>query len=457
MQQDVSVAVLNAAFNAWNACATLRRSRLRNKRFAYGDQWLDTSVDASGCVMTDRERYTTGNSTPVTNNLIRNLVRTVVGRYRSQYLTDEPTDKHLRQVAADNELGELDSRALEEFLVSGCCVQRVDNVAGRVTVENVNPNHFFVNAMTDIRSWDCEIVGQLHDLSIARLLQRVAGGSRKKAQWVRHLYTYNAEQRTQAYAASIGADTQSATTFWRASEPGKCRAIEVWTLESREVTLRHNRRTAQVTIEPASRGKDDAPQTDAHWDIVTTWHCRWFSPMGDLLAEWDTPYAHHGHPFAMKFYPLIDGEVHSFVEGIIDQQKHVNRMITMLDQIMASCAKGVLLYPETALPDGFSWTDVRRVWSNTGGILPYSPQLGTEKPQQISANATDVGAFDMVRLQMQLLEDVSGVSGALQGKSTTGTTSEGLYQAQAENASMAMTDIFATFTSFTRHRNTLLA
>ncbi len=460
-QQNVSVAVLNAAFNAWNACGTLRRTRQRNKQFAYGDQWSDIGVDAQGRVTTDRERYTAGGSLPVTNNLIRNLVRTVVGRYRAQYLSKEPADKRLRQVSLDNELGELDSRALEEFLVSGCCVQRVDNepVAGgyRTTVENVNPNHFFVNAMTDVRSWDCEIVGQLHDLSIARLLQRVAGGSRRKAQWIRRLYTDNAEQRTQAYATSIGADSQSATSFWRAVEPGKCRAIEVWTLESREVTLRHNRRTAQLTVEPVARGKDETPQPDSHWDIVTSWHCRWFTPMGDLLAEWDSPYNHRGHPFAMKFYPLIDGEVHSFVEGMIDQQKHVNRMITMLDQIMASCAKGVLLYPETALPDGFSWTDVRRVWSSTGGILPYSPQMGTEKPEQISANATDIGAFDMVRLQMQLLEDVSGVSGALQGKTTTGTTSAGLYQAQAENASMAMTDIFATFTSFTRQRNALLA
>ncbi len=461
MQQDVNVAVLNAAYNAWNAGASLRKSRQRNKRFAYGDQWGDVSADMSGNVVTDWQRYSVNGASPVTNNLIRNLVRTVVGRYRAQEIDKEaPVVKNLKTIAEDNELPELDSRSLEEFLVSGCCVQRVDTeaVAGvkRTVVEMVNPNRFFINAMHDVRSWDCEIVGQLHDLSIARLLQRVACGSRRKAQWVRHLYTDNAEERTHAYAQSIGADTQSATSFWHPSEPGKCRAIEVWTLESREVTLRHNRRTAQLTVEPTTQRKaDDSP--DVHWDIITTWHCRWFTPMGDLLAEWDSPYGHRGHPYAMKFYPLIDGEVHSFVEGVIDQQKHVNRMVTMLDQIMASCAKGVLLYPETALPDGFSWTDVRRVWSSTGGILPYSPQMGTEKPEQISANATDVGAYDMVRLQMQLLEEVSGVSGALQGKSPAGINSAGLYQAQAENASMAMTDIYSTFSSFRRKRDALLA
>lgn len=460
MQQDVNVAVLNAAFRAWNACSQLRRSRQRNKQFAYGNQWSDTSVDASGNVMTDWQRYSANGSSPVTNNLIRNLVRTIVGRYRAQHIDTAPIDKGLKRVAADNELPELDSRLLEEFLVSGCCVQRVDIEPGtsarRIVVENVNPNCFFINAVNDVRTWDCEIVGQLHSLSIARLLQRVARGSRRKAQWVRRLYTDNAAERALAYAQSIGADTMSATSFWQASEPGKCRAIEVWTLESREVSVRHNRRTAQLTVEPATSRKGD-DNTDVHWDIVTTWHCRWFSPMGDLLAEWDSPYGHKSHPYAMKFYPLIDGEVHSFVEGVIDQQKHLNRMITMLDQIMASCAKGVLIYPETALPDGFSWADVRRVWSSTGGILPYSPQMGSEKPEQISANATDVGAYDMVKLQMNLLEDVSGVSGALQGKSPTGVNSAGLYQAQTENASMAMTDIYSTFSSFRHRRDTLLA
>lgn len=461
MQQDLNAAVLGAAYNAWNSCASLRRSRLRNKRFTYGDQWGDTSVDMSGNVVTDWQRYSVNGASPVTNNLIRNLVRTIVGRYRAQEIdTSQPADKAIAKASADNELAELDSRAFEEFLVSGCCVQRVDTeaVAGtkRTVVENVNPNRFFINAMSDVRSWDCEIVGQLHDLSIARLLQRVACGSRRKAQWVRRLYTDNADERAHAFAQSIGADTQSATTFWHPSQPGKCRAIEVWTLESREVAVKHNRRTAQLTIEPLAQRKPD-DSADVHWDIITVWHCRWFTPMGDLLAEWDSPYGHRSHPYAMKFYPLIDGEVHSLVEGVIDQQKHVNRMITMLDQIMASCAKGVLLYPETALPDGFSWADVRRVWSSTGGILPYSPQMGTEKPEQISANATDVGAYDMVKLQMQLLEEVSGVSGALQGKSPTGINSAGLYQTQAENASMAMTDVYSTFTSFRRKRDSLLS
>lgn len=459
MEQNVNISVLHAAFNAWMAAAQLRKSRLRNKRFTYGDQWGDLSLDSNGNLVTDWERYSSNGSTPITNNLIRQLVRTIVGRYRAQEMTgkqhDNPT---VQRIATINELTELDSHTLEEFLISGCCIQRVDSDGVTTSVNAVNPNRFFVNAMTDVRAWDCEIVGQLHDLSVAQLIQRVAAGSRRKARWIRNLYTSAARERTEALTQRIGADTQSGTDFWQPSQAGKCRAIEVWTLESREAMMCHNRRTAHVTIESpatARRHRDD-PDINVKWTVTTVWHCRWFSPMGDLLAEWDSPYKHRRHPFVMKFYPLTDGEVHSFVEGVIDQQKHVNRMVTMLDQIMASCAKGVLLYPETALPDGFSWADVRKVWSSTGGILPYSPQLSDAKPEQISANATNVGGYEMVKLQMQLLEEVSGVSGAMQGKDAVSGNSAQLYQAQADNANLAMTDIYGTFTAFRRQRDAML-
>ena len=459
MEQNINTAVLQAAYAAWTGCAGMRGKRLRNKRFTYGDQWGDVTFDHQGRAVTDGERYgAASGSLPLTNNLIRQLVKTIVGRYRSQVADTTKRDKAMEAIARSNELDELDSRALEEFLIGGCCIQRVDRDAtGRVTVDNVNPNRFFVNAMTDPRGRDCEIVGQLHDLSIASLLQRVACGSRRKAQWVRRLYTDGAAERVASLATGIGADTQSATAFWHPTSPGKCRAIEVWTLESREVTVCHNRRTAQLTVETPSQARSHRgdPDVKTRWDIATYWHCRWFTPMGDLLAEWDSPYGHGGHPFAMKFYPLTDGEVHSFVEGVIDQQKHINRMITMLDQIMASCAKGVLLYPETALPDGFTWSDVRRVWSTTGGILPYSPQLSDARPEQISANATNVGAYEMVQLQMRLLEEVSGVSGALQGKNMVSGNSASLYQAQADNANVAMADIYDTFGAFCRSRDSL--
>ena len=451
--------VLHAAYQAWMNAAGLRQARLRNKRFTYGDQWGDLVRDCNGCVMTEGEHLANQGCASITNNLIRQMVKTIVGRFRSQYIKqDDDKASALAQASRDNELDELDSRALEEFLISGCCIQRVDTChepgdTERVRVDNVNVNRLFVGTMNDTRAWDCELIGQLHDLNIAQLLRRVAGGNQRKAAWVRRLYTDNAESRLADFTTRLGADTQLGTDFWHASD-GKCRAIEVWTLESREVIVCHNRHEGTLTVEPCSalHRLKNRPDITTRWDIATVWHCRWFSPMGDLLAEYDSPWPHGSHPFVIKLYPLTDGEVHAVVEDIIDTQKHVNRMISLLDQVMRTSAKGVLLFPETALPEGWTWEDARRCWSSANGLLPYNPRFSDAKPEQINANANNSSAYQMIELQMKLFEEISGVSGALQGKNPT-VVSANVYQLQSENANIALSDVYDTFQAFRRQRD----
>ena len=451
--------VLHAAYQAWMNAAGLRQARLRNKRFTYGDQWGDLVRDYNGCVMTEGEHLANQGCASITNNLIRQMVKTIVGRFRSQYIKqDDDKASALAQASRDNELDELDSRAIEEFLISGCCIQRVDTChepgdTERVRVDNVNVNRLFVGTMNDTRAWDCELIGQLHDLNIAQLLRRVAGGNQRKAAWVRRLYTDNAESRLADFTTRLGADTQLGTDFWHASD-GKCRAIEVWTLESREVIVCHNRHEGTLTVEPCSalHRLKNRPDITTRWDIATVWHCRWFSPMGDLLAEYDSPWPHGSHPFVIKLYPLTDGEVHAVVEDIIDTQKHVNRMISLLDQVMRTSAKGVLLFPETALPEGWTWEDARRCWSSANGLLPYNPRFSDAKPEQINANANNSSAYQMIELQMKLFEEISGVSGALQGKNPT-VVSANAYQLQSENANIALSDVYDTFQAFRRQRD----
>ena len=456
--------VVHAAYLAWMNAAPLRQARLRNKRFTYGDQWGDLVKDHEGRVMTEGEHLANLGCQSITNNLIRQLVKTIVGRFRSQYIKGDEgkSPEVLSLVARDNELDELDSRALEEFLISGCCIQRLDTSHEpggdkQVKVYNVNLNRLFTGAMNDTRAWDCELIGQLHDLNIAQLLRRVADNNPRKAAWVRRLYTDGAESRLADFTTRLGADSQLGTDFWHAPD-GKCRAIEVWTLESREVVVCHNRRNGTLTVEPASASSrlKSLPDTTTRWDIATVWHCRWFSPMGDLLCEYDSPWAHGSHPFVIKFYPLTDGEVHAVVEDIIDTQKHVNRLISLLDQVMRSTAKGVLLFPETALPDGWTWEDARRCWSSASGLLPYNPRYNEAKPEQVSVNGTNIGAYQMIELQMRLFEEISGVSGALQGKEPT-VISANAYQLQSENANIALSDVFDTFQAFRRQRDRKIA
>lgn len=460
--------ILRAAYRAWISGSELRRSRQRNKDFTYGRQWNDYTTDIDGNPITEYRKLKESGKDPITNNMMRQMVKSVVGRFRNnikESTQENPVSESIRNA---NSLDELDSRILEEFLISGCCIQRVDKDfrSGQgIRVDNVNINRFFINSVHDTRSWDCEIVGQIHDLSLAELLMRTGSrNNRNRAAWIRTLYcNENTENAIADFTSRIGANNETGSGFWYA-QGGKFRAIEVWTLESREVLKCHDPHNAayySVSIEEQPiidkenqhRENKGIPGITYQWDIEQTWFCRWFTPMGNLITKYPSPYVHGSHPYVMKFYPLTDGEVHSFVEDVIDQQKYVNRLITLIDHIMGACAKGVLLFPENGLPDGFTWEDIKRIWSATNGIIPYSPNHSGDVPKQISTNATDIGAFEMIQLQMKLFEDISGVNSALQGKLASSAIGSDTFRQQIDNATIALADIFDTFNAFRQERD----
>ncbi|MEG2674980.1 MAG: hypothetical protein RR938_07725 [Muribaculaceae bacterium] len=484
-----TINVLNAAYSTWINASQLRAVRQRNKNFTYGNQWGDLVKSKDGRRIPESQLIEESGKEPLANNLIRQLVKSVVGRFRttvmakrdktSNYMIDsdtkpqtsetEPMPDLLAKAYEDNILDELDSRGLEEFLISGCCVQKVSlkrrlNKNG-IRVDNININHFFTNAIKDARAWDCEIIGELHDMSISELIMRLADGNRDRAAWLRSIYSTNIGNRIINTQSIIGANNEKGADFWHTNS-GKCRVIEVWTLESREIIKCHdyaygtyyiadNATLPEIEAQNAMRSKTNTPVIDTQWDIEEMWHCRWISPMGDLLKEYDSPYNHHSHPYALKMYPLTDGEIHSFVEDIIDQQKYINRLITLVDHIMGASAKGVLLFPTDALPDGFTWEDIKRTWSSSNGIIPFEAGRSL-LPQQISTNATNIGAYELLSLQMKLFEEISGVSGALQGKTAGNGTGAQLYDRQTENSAIALADIFETFNSFRKLRDNLI-
>ena len=76
--------ILKSAYRAWSAAGDLRRRRARYKRYTYGDQWSDLVRDSRGRLVTERDQLTASGKRPMINNLIRQLVKTIVGRYRTQ-------------------------------------------------------------------------------------------------------------------------------------------------------------------------------------------------------------------------------------------------------------------------------------------------------------------------------------------------------------------------------------
>lgn len=413
--------IYESAYAAWNEGAALRERRRRYKRFTYGDQWSDTVEDADGRMMREDRYIRSMGRQPMTNNLIRQLVKNIVGRYRTR-CDDAGTygARGIASLARTNALAELDSRLLEEFLISGTAVQRVwrGERTGRrgVWVDNVDPEAFFVNSFRDPRGWDIELVGMLHDMSFPEMMNRFCDT-------VGEAETARVFDRCTREA---GVTLQS-SGWGRCSRPGHCRVAEVWTLDSRR-------------------------ESDASPKRVFSWRCRWFAPDGTLLGEHDSPYGHGSHPFVVKYYPLTDGEVHSFVEDVVEQQKVINRLMVQIDHIMATSAKGVLLFPIDQKPVDMTWHEVCRRWAQPDGLIPVTG-MGAHLPHQVVTNNDNNGAYQLLQLQMKLFEDVSGVSEALLGKGLSSARGTELYESQVRNATVALADLFESFASFTAERD----
>ncbi len=474
----------------YQAMYRFRQDRERNKRYVYGDQWSDI-VCVNGKKMREEEYIMQQGNIPLKNNLMRRLVRNVIGTYRKQ--STEPTciarDRNEQKLGETmstvlqynmglNRMSELYARTMEEFLISGMIVHRKyfgwrDNKEDCWTV-NVQPNNFFIDTnMRDFRMWDCTCLGEIHDEDFNTVCSRFADSPED--------YTRLAE--IYATARDKGALTQvweqfgysrgsNEIDFLVPKDESRCRVIEVWRKETKPRFRCHDWNNGEIfkielgdlqtmviaenqkrIRDGLSRGmaQNDIALIEAEWFIDSYWYFYFLSPQGDILAEGESPYAHKSHPYVFKAYPFIDGEIHSFSADVIDQQRYTNRLITLYDWIMRASAKGVLLIPEDCLPKGTSPEAFADTWSKFNGVILYKPSTKhSAVPQQIASNSTNIGINELLNLQLKFFEDISGVNGALQGKPGYSGMSASLYSQQAENATTSLIDLLDTFNEFIR-------
>lgn len=471
--------VFEEALQLWNSMDELRRRRDRYKRFTYGRQWDDPIVNPeNGKVTTERALLSKDGRPPLTNNLIRQMVKSVVGRFRQQHLDPDSQlagnelaatiSRQLADLYTLHQLDELDSRMLEEFLISGIAAQRVgtdpvSKAIGLPVVENVAANRLFLSLPSDPRATDIDTIGMLRDLTPQEVVVRWGGTHRGRATDLlnRLKLEYDPLRPRQYTAQAEQCDTQFHT-----APPGKVRVIEVWKKEPRDFFRVHDPLKATFTLVPGTdeeallaenrrRARRRQPPLNFRWQLSWQWTARWFLPTGELLMQKSLPPG-YSHPFAIKLYPLIDGEIHSLVEDVVDQQKYVNRLINLLDRMMATAAKGALLYPVEALPDGAEFMDIAKQWSATDGLVLYQGYANGHIPRQLSTNVGDVGARDLLKTEMQLFKEISGVTDALAGRNLNASTGAERYSLEVRNAAISICDLLDTFNSMLARRDALL-
>lgn len=465
--------LIDLARRFWERLADFRRQRERCKRYAFGDQWGDT-VTVDGHTMTEGDMIRAEGSTPLKNNLINRFLRNVMGVYRSQAaqpvcVARDKADTCQARMMTDvmqanwqlNKMSELLAVVMKEFLISGAAVVRKSwgtrNGLTDCWTDIVNPQMFFVDdSMRDIRGWDVSAAGEIKEMTFADLAAEFATAPRMIDR-LRAIYPPVGAGPAQS---SFGAAQRREPDFLRPSDPSLCRVIELWTRERMPRYICHDRRDGRlfrieaadlesaVTGENRRRRRCGEPAIDTVWTLDEVWVYRYLAPDGTVLREALSPYVHGSHPYVFKFHPFIDGEVHSFVGDIIDQQRYVNRLITLYDWMIRASAKGVLLFPQECLPQGWTYEDVAREWTRFNGVLPIRGRQADMMPRQVSGSVANAGLNDLLNLQLKFFEDISGVNGALQGKPGFAGMSASLYSQQSHNSAMSLLDILDTFGDF---------
>lgn len=487
--------ILRIAYAAWQSLEKFRTEAKRCSMYVFGDQWGDIITDPqSGKQITEAEYIKKQGKVPLRNNLIRSLIRTVLGQFasaktesicvardRDEQRLGEMMSATLQANYQRNQLWEVDRRALEHLLITGIAVFRTyygwkDGVDQTdVWTDIVNHNRvFFDTYMEDIRHWDCSLIGEIHDIGLNDVIAQFSDGSKEKAAYLKQIYSFVTPETMNNRLENLYGYHFKDINFFLPTDNSRCRVIEIWRKESRERLRVHDTLTGEyykveTEEEPRLLAENQRRITEQstmgiqpqnmklieyEWFVDRFWYFRFLSPQADVLREGETPYWHGIHPYSFRLYPFFDAEVHSFISDIIDQNRYINRLITMQDFIMSASAKGVLMFPEQCKPDNLSMEEIAQQWTSYNGIIYYRPIPGITPPQQIISNSSNTGAYEMLSLQMQLFKDISGVHDALQGKQPVSGTPASRYAQESQNSAINLIDILEVFKQLRQDRDT---
>jgi len=476
--------ILLQAYQYWEGLREFRGNAKRCKMYVDGDQWGDFVETPEGR-MRESEYIKAQGKVPLKNNRIKSLIRIVLGTFSSSRTEpvciardrDEQKLGEMMSIAVqyayqNNSLWEVDRSEYRSFLITALAVFRTSyewsQERSNMDVYVRAPSYeriFFDNRMEDVRHDDISFIGEIHDISLGDVLAEFSDGSRKKADYLRNIYRYQDRETASMTLQNLNGERLDDLEFFIPNDEDVCRVIEIWRKESKERYKVHDRLTGEwykVEIEDkpkldyinSTRVKEqsemgvleeDMKLLEYEWFVDRYWYFYFMSPYGDILKEGETPYWHKSHPYSIKIYPFFDGEAHSFVSEFIDQQRYINRLITLQDFIMGSAAKGVLLFPEECKPDGMKMEDVASAWVKYNGLILYKPKPGVTPPQQIISNASNSGVYDMLNIQLRLLDEVSGVSSALRGQSAQAGTPASLYLQQSQNSATSLIDVMESY------------
>lgn len=494
--------LLQRCWQAWNNLEAVRLARDRAKRYCYGDQWGDTvRVYKNGFYYdyTEREYLKKKGSVPLSNNVMVSILNTIVGLYakqgtepvcfartRSSQSLSDMMSATMQCNWQNTQMEDLLKHVLEDYLIGGVVVCRESYEDREQEIEDswtdyVEPNYVFWEGGSDPRHLDFSLIGVLHDVSREDLYKKFA-----KDEYgldVNRLNRiFNIDPDYVSTEGTLHNDTNdlSNISFDIPSRRGHCvRVIEAWTTETKyryqcydpiatnesdayfRIECDDKALIAQLNAKNAERKRqydlmgvppEDRAYITAKKVADKYWYYTYMAPDGTVLCRGESPYDFKSHPFTVKLYPYINGEIHPFMGNIIDQQRYINRLIIMNDMAIRSSAKGLMLVPTQVL-DGMTPDQFAEQATEYDGMIFYTPKatLPNSRPDVITSNAVNLGTNELLQIELNLIREVSNVSGALQGKTPTAGTSASRYAQESQNASTSLYSILKDIESFTEN------
>lgn len=490
--KKVNLPLLNRFYTAWINLSKFREDRDRSLRYIYGDQWSD-EIYYKGRLITEKNYIQSKGNIPLVNNVMRGMINSVTGIYakqdtepvcyarnRENQLTGNMMTTALQCNWQVNKMPILLLNIFEEFLASGAAIAREtyeyrDDLLDEYT-DAVNPYYMVWEGGSDPRHTDISMIGQMHDMNfndmVSTFVNKQTGLTIKDLE---EMYFGSGRNNISEFGEpSLYAQNEKNklgnVSFYNPASKHEYRVYEIWTKEIRtryrcwdvnsgeryKIELdqfkeieAENQKRMQMGIQ-YNIPVDEIPFIETEMFVDNYWYYSFLTPSGHILLEGETPYEHKSHPYTIKLYPFINGEVHSFSSTFIDQQRYINRLITLNDFILRTSAKGVTLVPEDCIPDDMSPEEFAEKWTSVDGLIIYKPKTGSNhKPEIFHNNSTNIGINEMLQLQLGLIDRISNVTGALQGKTPTSGTSAARYSMETQNATTSLAAILKMFTSFT--------
>ena len=481
--------LLTRAENAWQALYDLRKRRERNINYCFIDQWSDWVYDEKGKLVRESSRIAkrTGGVALQNNHLIK-IVHSLSGLYSKQSTEpvcfarspncDEKADVMTNALQANwqnNMMPDILVSEMEEMLYGGMSVvmeewTTINGVEDAYTFV-IEPSHFyFESAGIDPLHRDVELIGHFEDYSLGALAARFA---RSKYDYKQLEYIYAPYIARQQSILPNGQQTDKLKDpYWDVSDRDMCRVYHVWTKEHKLryrckdimdfdqplyriepeqlplVTAENEARLAQA--EAAGMAREDVPLIEYTPVFDTYWHYQALAPGGLILEEYDSPYEHGSHPYTFKIYEYINGDVIPYMSPVIDQQRYINRLVTLFDIVIQASAKGITMIPKSCVPNNMSEAEFARSIRETGNFIFYDDKDGRSmnKPEVVVSNTNMTGITDMLQLQLGFIPDITSVSEALQGKTAKSGTSASRYALESKNSTTSVSALLLKFGSF---------